>query len=149
LTTGEADDKIGAEAAREDVSCSEKSAVRSMSAISTTRRSWSSPQAAGEGGGAKGGGELVGLGLKLELGGAEGFELFTERAIGGGAGFFDFGDLAVHLFEGIAERFDEGVDGELAFFEVAGGFGLELGERLAGLLKEVGALARRASAERA
>ena len=76
----------------------------------------------------------------MKLGGAEGLELLAECAVSGGAGLFDFGDLAVHFFKGFAEGFDEGVDGDLAFFEVAGGLGLELGEGLLGLLEEIGAV---------
>jgi hypothetical protein len=78
--------------------------------------------------------------LERSLGGREAFELFGERAVGGGAGLLDFGDLAVDFFEGLAERFDEGVDGELAFLEVAGGLSLELGEGLLGLREKIGAV---------
>jgi hypothetical protein len=84
--------------------------------------------------------EFGGLGLERSLGGREAFELFGERAVGGGAGLLDFGDLAVDFFEGIAERFDEGVDGELAFLEVAGRLSLELGEGLLGLREKIGAV---------
>ena len=56
-------------------------------------------------------------------------------------GVFDGGDLGVDLLEGFLERFDEGVDGLLAFFEVAGGGLLELGERLLGELQKRGVVA--------
>ena len=74
------------------------------------------------------------------MGGAERLELFAEGTVSGGAGLFEFSDLAVHFFKGLAERFHEGVDGELAFVEVAGGLRLELGEGLLGLLEEIGAV---------
>ena len=97
---------------------------------------------AGVGGGTQGGGEPGGLGLELELGGVEGAELFRKRAVGFFAGVFDGADLGVDLLEGFAERFDEGVDRLLAFFEVAGGLLLEFAEGFAGEFEEGGVVAR-------
>lgn len=115
LAAGEADDEIGAEAAGGRGFLLGKIAVGQHVGHLNDAAKLEFPPTAGEGRGTKRGGKLAGFGLKLELGGAERLELLAERTVGGGAGFFDFGDLAVHFFEGFAEWFDEGVDRDLAF----------------------------------
>ncbi len=97
--------------------------------------------AAGKRSRAERGGKFGGLGLELELGGAEGFELFGERAVGGGAGFFEVGDFGVYFFERLFERAHEVIDGLLAGGEVGLGFLLKLGERGLGEFEEGGVVA--------
>ena len=140
LAAREAHDEIGAEAAGRGGFLLGKIAVGEHVGHLDDAAELEFAPTAGEGGGAEGGGEFAGFGLELELGGAEIFELLGEGAVGGGAGFFDVGDFAVHFFEGLAEGFDEGVDGELAFVEVAGGLLLEVREGLLGLFEKVGAV---------
>lgn len=140
LAAGEADDEIGSKSAGGGgLLFGEVAIGQHVGHLDDPAKLEFAPTA-GEGRGAEGGGKLAGFRLELELGGAEGLELLAEGTVSGGAGFFDFRDLAVNFLQRLAERLHEGVDRELAFFEIAGGLGLELGERLAGLLEEIGAV---------
>lgn len=139
LAAGEADDEVGAEGAGGFL-FAEVAVAEHVGHFDDAAELEFAP-GAGVGGGAEGGGEAGGFGLKLELGGVEGAELFGEGAVGFLAGVFDGADFRVHLLEGFAEGFYEGVDGLLAFFEVAGGLLLEFGEGFAGELEEGGVVA--------
>lgn len=139
LAAGEADDEVGAEGAGGFL-FAEIAVAEHVGHLDDAAKLEFAP-GAGVGGGAEGGGEAGGFGLELQLGGIQGTELFGEGAVGFLAGIFDGADLGVDLLEGLAERFDEGVDRLLAFVEVADGLLLEFAEGFAGEFEEGGVVA--------
>lgn len=139
LAAGEADDEVGAEGAGGFL-FGEVGVGKHVGEFDDAAELELAP-AAGVAGGAEGGGELGGFGLEAELGGAEGFELLAELAVGGGARFFEFADLGIHFFERLFEGFDEEIDGLLAGGEVALGLLLKLGEGGFGEFEEGGVVA--------
>ena len=74
---------------------------------------------AAAGGLAEGFDERGGLALEAELAFAEGADLFLEFGVGAFAGFFDLADAEFEFPERLGDRFDEGFDGDLAFFDLA------------------------------
>ncbi len=95
------------------------------------------PPGAGGGGGAQRGGELGGLGLQGDLGGAERLQLFGKLAVGVGADFFHLADLGVHFLQRFLERLHQGIDGLLAFAEFVGRLLVEFAEGFARELEEL------------
>ena len=97
-----------------------------MSAISTTRRSWSLAPAAGVAGGAQCGGKFGRFALKLELSGAEGFQLLGKCTVGVLPFLFDLDDFFINAIQGFFQRFDQRIDRLLARAEIAVCFYLKL-----------------------
>ena len=90
--------------------------------------------------------ERGGLALEAELAFAEGADLLLEFGVGAFAGFFDLADAEFEFPERFGDGFDEGFDGDLAFFDFALGFLGLGGERGFRELEEL--LGRRARGRR-
>ena len=107
------------------LSCSTKSQWASMPAISTTRRSWISPQRPRTAGAFSAWTRLLVSCCSFSWATGERCDLLAQRAVGLGAGLLEAADVLLEAAEGVADRRHQPLDRLPALVEVPLGGGLE------------------------